>query len=126
MLDLIHQFRNLGFGVHLDDFGTGYSSLSRLRDLPLTAIKLDRTFVADIRETGKGKAFLKSMIRMARELDLEIVAEGVETQEQANFLRSEGVESVQGWLYAAAMPGDAFFAWQEKFQNGTEAPLESL
>jgi sensor c-di-GMP phosphodiesterase-like protein len=65
------------------------------------------------------------MIRMARELDLEIVAEGVETQEQADFLRSQGVESAQGWLYAPAMPGDEFFAWQARFQRQASAALEA-
>jgi cyclic di-GMP phosphodiesterase Gmr len=80
--------------------------------------------VTDIRQTGKGRAFLKSMIRMARELDLEIVAEGVETQEQADFLKSQGVESAQGWLYAPAMPGDEFCKWQANFQRCASAVPE--
>lgn len=111
MLGLIQQCRELGFGVHLDDFGTGYSSLSVLTKLPLTKIKLDRVFVHEVGKAGNGQAILKSMIGMAKELELAIVAEGVETQEQADFLRAQGVPLAQGWLYAPAMPVHKFNRW---------------
>ncbi|UUY07107.1 anthranilate phosphoribosyltransferase [Pseudomonas sp. J452] len=111
MLELIQQCRELGFGVHLDDFGTGYSSLSVLARLPLTKIKLDRVFVHEIGKTGNGQAILKSMIGMAKELQLSVVAEGVETEEQAEFLRGQGVTLAQGWLYAPAMSVEKFNLW---------------
>lgn len=111
MLELIQQCRMLGFGVHLDDFGTGYSSLSRLMVLPLTVIKLDRSFVMEIGKTGKGQALLKSMVGMANELEMSVVAEGVETQAQADFLKDLGVSMAQGWLYAPAMPPEKLTAW---------------
>lgn len=114
---MIHQCRKMGFGVHLDDFGTGYSSLSMLAALPLTALKIDRAFVRDIGSSGKGSALLKSMIRMAKELGLMVVAEGVESTEQADFLRRQDVELAQGWLYAPAMPTTAFERWRSAFES---------
>ena len=110
-LELINQIRHLKFGIQLDDFGTGYSSLSRLKNLPLTVLKLDRVFVQDIANVSRGQTLLRAMIYLARELELEVVAEGVETQEQADFLKSHGVQYAQGWLYAAAMPEDELSRW---------------
>jgi cyclic di-GMP phosphodiesterase Gmr len=110
-LELISQIRHLKFGIHLDDFGTGYSSLSRLKDLPLTVLKLDKIFVQDIANVERGQKLLRAMIHLARELELQVVAEGVETQEQASFLKAHGVEYGQGWLYAPAMPSDDLLKW---------------
>jgi cyclic di-GMP phosphodiesterase Gmr len=108
---LINQIRHLRFGIHLDDFGTGYSSLSRLKDLPLTVLKLDRVFVQDIENVSRGQKLLRAMIHLARELELQVVAEGMETQEQASFLKALGVEYAQGWLYAPAMTSDDLLKW---------------
>jgi EAL domain-containing protein (putative c-di-GMP-specific phosphodiesterase class I)/GGDEF domain-containing protein len=108
---LISQIRDLEFGIHLDDFGTGYSSLSRLKDLPLSVLKLDKIFVQDIANVSRGQTLLRAMIQLARELRLQVVAEGVETPEQALFLKAQGVEFAQGWLYARAMPSDELLEW---------------
>jgi cyclic di-GMP phosphodiesterase Gmr len=105
------QCRSMGYGVHLDDFGTGYSSLARLAQLPLTMIKLDRAFVRPIGTDGKSDSLLRAMVSIGRELDLSIVAEGVETPAQAEFLNALGVQYVQGWLYAAAMAPQACREW---------------
>jgi cyclic di-GMP phosphodiesterase Gmr len=107
----ISQCRDMGYGVHLDDFGTGYSSLARLGNLPLTKIKLDRAFIAPIGQNAKSDALLKAMISIGNELRVPIVAEGVETQEQANYLRSHGVRYAQGWLFARAMNADDCGWW---------------
>ena len=101
----------MGFGVHLDDFGTGYSSLSRLHSLPLTMIKLDRSFISPIGKDDKAHALLRAMVSIGKELDLQMVAEGVETQEQADYLRVLGVTYAQGWLYARAMDSEQLDAW---------------
>lgn len=110
-LRFIVQCRELGFGVHLDDFGTGYSSLSRLGNLPLTMIKLDRSFIAPIGQSSKANALLKAMLSIGTELRLQVVAEGVETEKQAEFLRDLGVRYAQGWLYGRAMPAHECWAW---------------
>jgi cyclic di-GMP phosphodiesterase Gmr len=112
----IHHCRDLGYGVHLDDFGTGYSSLSRLGNLPLTVLKLDRSFVSEIGRSEKGRSLLRSMIGIAHELKLNVVAEGVENEEQAQFLRELGVSQAQGWLYAPAMSVQKLDEWRSTFR----------
>jgi EAL domain-containing protein (putative c-di-GMP-specific phosphodiesterase class I) len=93
--------RRLGVGVLVDDFGTGYSSLTMLHELPLTALKIDRTFVA--RLGGDVDAIVAAVLALARSLGLGVVAEGIETVEQCNRLRSLGCHVGQGYLYGAAL-----------------------
>ncbi|MBK7002608.1 MAG: EAL domain-containing protein [Rhodoferax sp.] len=112
-LEFVKQCHAMGFGVHLDDFGTGYSSLSRLGSMPLTVIKLDRAFISPIGKSQKSDALLKAMMSIGKELRLRVVAEGVETQEQADYLQSLGVRYAQGWLYARAMSGQDCDGWLE-------------
>ena len=119
-LTFITQCRAMGYGVHLDDFGTGYSSLSRLGNLPLTMIKLDRAFITPIGKSEKADALVRAMVSMAKELQLQVVAEGVETIEQADYLERLGVGYVQGWLYAPAMAVEKCEAWL-----AANAPLAS-
>ncbi len=99
-LDLL---RDAGLRLAIDDFGTGFSSLSYLKRLPVTTLKLDREFVRDLETDAADKALLKAMIRLAQELDLETVAEGVETEGQAAFLQQQGVSQLQGYLLARPM-----------------------
>lgn len=110
-LEFVAQCRSMGFGVHLDDFGTGYSSLARLGSMPLTVIKLDRAFISPIGKSQKSDALLKAMTSIGKELRLQVVAEGVETQEQADYLQALGVRYAQGWLYARAMSGPDCDDW---------------
>ncbi len=97
---LIRMFRELGAQVHMDDFGTGYSSLSQLARLPLDVLKLDGSFIQSIHTDVKSQALVRSMAAVAHELNLKIVAECVETKEQADFLREIGVDYAQGYLYS--------------------------
>lgn len=116
-LSFIAQSRELGFGVHLDDFGTGYSSLARLGSLPLTMIKLDRAFITPIGKSEKSDALVRAMVSVGKELRLQIVAEGVETQEQADYLLGLGVGYAQGWLYAPAMASEKCGDWLTENAN---------
>lgn len=116
-LSFIAQSRELGFGVHLDDFGTGYSSLARLGNLPLTMIKLDRAFITPIGKSEKSDALVRAMVSVGKELRLQIVAEGVETQEQADYLLGLGVGYAQGWLYAPAMASEKCGVWLAENAN---------
>ena len=100
----LRRLRARGFGVAVDDFGTGYSSLAYLRDLPVTALKIDRSFVADITTSPDALSIVASVLDLARPVDAVVVAEGVETQRQADLLRDLGCPYGQGWLWSRAVP----------------------
>ncbi|MDT7833836.1 EAL domain-containing protein [Aquabacterium sp. OR-4] len=100
--------RARGFALSLDDFGTGYSSLSYLKRFPLDELKIDRSFVVDAARGGRDSALAKAIIGLGRDLGLRVVAEGVETAEQAAFLRRHGCLVHQGYLYARPLPAEAF------------------
>jgi diguanylate cyclase (GGDEF)-like protein/PAS domain S-box-containing protein len=118
-LRVLERLRQRGYRVAIDDFGTGYSSLAYLRDLPITALKIDRSFVASMTEDNDSLAIAASIIDLARRVGLSTVAEGVETSEQAALLRSLGCEAAQGWLWSAALsPADIHDrgGWAEPFK----------
>jgi diguanylate cyclase (GGDEF)-like protein/PAS domain S-box-containing protein len=101
-----------GMGLHLaiDDFGTGYSSLSALQQFPISTLKIDRTFLRDLTIDRDNAAIVRTIIQMAKSLKLEVVAEGVEQQDQLNFLRANGCDIVQGHLFGDAMSANEFRA----------------
>jgi diguanylate cyclase (GGDEF)-like protein len=107
----LQELHRRGVGIAFDDFGTGFASLNNLTRFPLSRIKIDRSFVARIGAPGKEAAMIRSIIAMAHSLDLEVVAEGVETEVQAAFLRDERCEEAQGFLYARPLPPDEFEAY---------------
>jgi EAL domain-containing protein (putative c-di-GMP-specific phosphodiesterase class I) len=92
--------REAGIRVSVDDFGTGYSSLSYLKDFPLDSVKIDRSFVRDLHESKDDAAICAAIIAMARELNLKIIAEGVESEEQLEFLRRQGCDQIQGFIFS--------------------------
>jgi len=106
-LEVMHSNRLQGLGFSIDDFGTGYSSLARLKQLPLSELKVDRSFIDGLPHDLNDVVIVRAILAMARTLSLDVVAEGVETQEQADFLTEQGCTSLQGYLYARPMPIDA-------------------
>lgn len=92
-----------GVQVALDDFGTGYSSINTLRQLPISEVKIDRSFVTDIMENQQDAKLVKTILAMAKALNLRVVAEGVENHEQAAYLTRAGCDGIQGYLYARPM-----------------------
>jgi EAL domain-containing protein (putative c-di-GMP-specific phosphodiesterase class I) len=93
-----------GVRIAIDDFGTGYSSLAYLHRFPVDTLKIDRTFIHQIQLGGSGAAIVGAIIGLAHKLDIEVVAEGVETEEQLAFLRREGCDVVQGFLAGRPAP----------------------
>jgi len=109
-LSPLKALRAKGIGIAFDDFGTGYASLSYLTRYPLTRIKIDRSFIQKIgtQSAGEDTAIVRSIIVMGRNLGLEVIAEGVETTAQADFLKTEGCHELQGFLFSKPLPADAF------------------
>ena len=98
--------RDAGATIALDDFGTGYSSLTHLRELPIDRVKIDRMFVGNCLTDRSASAILVGVIHIAHELGMEVVAEGVETQAQLDFLRAVGCDAAQGYHLARPLPQD--------------------
>ncbi|MBP7900412.1 MAG: EAL domain-containing protein [Gammaproteobacteria bacterium] len=116
VLDL-NSIRALGVGIAIDDFGTGYSSMSYLQQLPIDTLKIDRSFVQHLHSNNKDKALVKTMAQLAHNLGMNVVAEGIELQEQADFLRSIGCEKAQGYFYGRPMSASALI---EKLSKTTQ------
>lgn len=104
VINLLEQIRALGFSVSMDDFGTGYSSLSYLKNLPIDKLKIDRSFITNIQNEPKNQTIVKTIIFLAKELGIDILAEGVETEEEHSFLLENKIDSIQGYYYAKPMP----------------------
>ncbi len=110
-LEILTRLRMKGFGLSVDDFGTGYSSMDQLRRLPFSELKVDRAFVHGAHTDLKARAILETSARLGRQLDLKIVAEGVENQRDLDGVTALDCDLVQGFYLARAMPADQLAAW---------------
>ena len=103
---LLEQFHEMGIKLSIDDFGTGYSSLSYLKNLPIDTLKIDRTFIEYINHNQQDQAIVTSLINLSHSLNLIVIAEGAETSEQVDLLRSLGCDQVQGYFFYKALPAE--------------------
>ena len=108
LIDTTRRLQSHGFKILIDDFGNGYSSLNLLKDIPADVLKIDRQFMMSLDSSPRAAALLLGIIRIAEQLNMVTIAEGVETEFQLNFLRSTGCDNIQGFYYARPIPIDAF------------------
>lgn len=115
-LEILTRLRLKGFNLSIDDFGTGYSSLSKLKLLPFTELKIDRSFVTGAATDSVARSILESSVRLGHALEMSVVAEGAETQEELDLVRASGCDEVQGYLIAKPMPAHEFIEWKIQWE----------
>jgi EAL domain-containing protein (putative c-di-GMP-specific phosphodiesterase class I) len=118
----LRAIRALGVGIAIDDFGTGFSSLSYLARLPVHTLKIDRSFVIDMTLSSDGLALVSAIINLAHSLKLNVVAEGVETEEQSRLLRLLNCDEMQGFLFSRPLPRESF---ERKYLTGKAGALSA-
>ncbi|MGE4528302.1 MAG: EAL domain-containing protein, partial [Rhodospirillaceae bacterium] len=107
-VETLSRLKRLGLTIAIDDFGSGYSSFGYLTRFPIDSLKIDRAFVCNIPVSTDDMTVARAIIGMAKNLDLKLVAEGVETVEQARFLKDHGCDMAQGYLYSRPVPASAY------------------
>jgi diguanylate cyclase len=114
VLRVLADIKQLGFSVAIDDFGTGFSSLSQLRQLQVDRLKIDRAFVQEAQSSSAGSTIAQMVINLGRGLGLTVIAEGIETEEQRQYLIELGCHEGQGWLFARPMPAEQLETWMRQ------------
>jgi len=107
-LTTLRELKALGIQLAIDDFGTGYSSLAYLKRFPIDRLKIDRSFVAGLPDDDSDAGIVRAILQMAGALGMKVIAEGVETEAQRQFLREAGCDEFQGWLFAPALDSLSF------------------
>ncbi len=121
-VDALNKLKDAGITISIDDFGTGYSSLNYLNQLPIDTLKIDQSFVKDLHHDTDAAAICAAILAMSEKLGLNVVAEGVELEEQLDFLRRHGCHQIQGFLYSPALPPALF---EELLRKGKSPPPNS-
>jgi diguanylate cyclase (GGDEF)-like protein/PAS domain S-box-containing protein len=108
VISTLNELKAMGISISIDDFGTGYSSLSYLKKFPINNLKIDQSFVRDITTNSENRSIVKTIISMANNLNLDVIAEGVETEEELKFLKLNGCRVVQGYVFSPPISGEDF------------------
>ena len=116
-IKMLNEIKDLGINLAIDDFGTGYSSLSYLQKLPVHKLKIDQSFVYEVPGNNNNEAIVESIISLAKTMGFKVIAEGVETAEQQNFLIKKGCNNIQGYYHARPMPADEMEAFIKKYTS---------
>lgn len=120
MIQPLQMLRSLGVGIAFDDYGTGFASLSLLKRYPLTMLKVDKGFIRDLCWDNQDKSVTKAIIYLGHSFDLDVIAEGIESDEQAETLRALGCLKGQGYLYGRPMPAEQFMRWLQNVSEGSD------
>ena len=123
---LLREIREVGVRIAIDDFGTGYSSLTYLHDFPLNALKIDRNFVQSVEANDRGGPIADMIVGLGKNLGLDVIAEGVETQGQLEYLKEQGCDVAQGYLYAKPQTPEELTPWLAAHQRLSETNVRSL
>ncbi|WP_455202657.1 EAL domain-containing protein, partial [Kaarinaea lacus] len=115
--ELLKRLTEMGFRISVDDFGTGYSTLTNLRRLPISELKIDRSFVNKISIDEEDASIVDAMIGLGDSLDIDVVAEGVETQEVLELLKNFGCHTIQGYIISKPVPLNEFIEWIESEES---------
>ena len=108
---MLKDLSKYGVGIHIDDFGTGYSSLSYLAELPVQTLKIDQSFITRLTESETNARVVQAVIALGKAMDLDVIAEGIETEQQMEMVRKFGCDLAQGFLIAEALPDEEFRRW---------------
>jgi EAL domain-containing protein (putative c-di-GMP-specific phosphodiesterase class I) len=123
---LLREIRDLGVRIAIDDFGTGYSSLTYLHEFPLSALKIDKNFVQSVESNDRGGPISKMIIGLGQNLGLEVIAEGVETEAQLQYMREHGCDVAQGYLYARPESAEDLTPWLQANQRVSDTYVRSI
>ena len=123
--DILLAIQALGVTIAIDDFGTGYSSLAYLRELPIDTLKIDRAFIRDVPSNTKELAIIRAILALGASMGFNVVAEGIETQEQCEFLQTEGCSEGQGYYFAKPMPRAEFMQWLQRQPDNRQSALSA-
>ena len=104
---MLSGLKTMGVQVHIDDFGTGYSSLEALHDLSIHALKIDRSFISRLGTSPRSRELVRTIVTMGLNLELDVIAEGIETPQELDFVRTLGCTHGQGYFFSRALPADA-------------------
>jgi EAL domain-containing protein (putative c-di-GMP-specific phosphodiesterase class I) len=115
-LDILTRLRMRNFQLSIDDFGTGYSMMRQLQNVPATELKIDKVFVQNLRANDSDRVMVQKIIEIGHELNMQVVAEGVETQDQLNLLREKGCDGAQGYLISRPLPPEKMVSWLAAYQ----------
>ena len=115
-INILNHAKSLGLSIAIDDFGTGFSSLSYLLKLPIDRLKIDRSFIINLENDAKAQRLTQLIVKMAKQLKLELIAEGVETEMQAEFLKNLECDEVQGYLYSKPLNETDFQKWMDQYK----------
>lgn len=116
-LETLQELRKIGVGLSLDDFGTGYSSLECLQQFPITQLKIDKSFISNISNECRNNAIVRSMINLAHELDIKVIAEGVETAQQVDILTKLDCDELQGYYFSKPLANRDFEQWWKDYND---------